>query len=71
MTRMQRLMRVFAIDIEICPKCGGKLRIIACIEDAEVIATILEHICARDESESSQPRAPPMRTDHPETSNLA
>ena len=29
MTRTQRLKRVFAIDIETCPKCGGKLRVIA------------------------------------------
>ncbi|MDT8321244.1 MAG: transposase [Xanthomonadales bacterium] len=28
---MQRLKRVFAIDIETCPECGGKLRVIACI----------------------------------------
>jgi hypothetical protein len=27
---MQRLKRVFAIDIETCPECGGKLRVIAC-----------------------------------------
>ena len=31
MTPMQRLKRVFAIDIETCPKCGGELRVIACI----------------------------------------
>ena len=24
MTPMQRLKRIFAIDIETCPKCGGK-----------------------------------------------
>ena len=47
MTWMQRLKRVFAIDIETCPKCGGKLRVIACIEDPDVIATILEHIRTR------------------------
>jgi hypothetical protein len=29
---MQRLKRVFAIDIETCPDCGGALRVIACIE---------------------------------------
>jgi len=27
---MQRLKRVFAIDIETCPVCGGTLRVIAC-----------------------------------------
>jgi hypothetical protein len=27
---MQRLKRVFAIDIETCPDCGGTLRVIAC-----------------------------------------
>lgn len=27
MTWMQRLKRVFSIDIETCPKCGGKLRV--------------------------------------------
>ena len=29
---MQRLKRVFRIDIEHCGLCGGTLRVIACIE---------------------------------------
>jgi hypothetical protein len=33
MSWMQRLKRVFAIDIETCPECGGKLRVIACTRD--------------------------------------
>ncbi len=33
MTWAQRLKRVFNIDIETCPACGGAVRIIACIED--------------------------------------
>ena len=33
MTWAQRLKRVFGIDIETCPVCGGAMRIIACIED--------------------------------------
>ena len=37
---MQRLERVFSTDIETCPKCGATLRVIACIEDPDVIATI-------------------------------
>ena len=64
MTWMQRLKRVFAIDIATCPRCGGKLKVIACIEDPDVVATILEHIRARDEAQPSQPRAPPLRTKH-------
>jgi uncharacterized protein YbaR (Trm112 family) len=30
---MQRLKRVFAIDIVACPDCGGTLRAIACTRD--------------------------------------
>ena len=34
---MQRLERVFRIDIEHCCVCGGTLRVIACIEIPELI----------------------------------
>ena len=50
--------------IETCPKCGGKLRVLACIEDPDVIATILVHIQRREAAEPSQPRAPPRRSEH-------
>ena len=40
----QRLKRVFDIDIETCSKCGGDVRIIASIEDPEVIRKILAHL---------------------------
>ena len=33
MSWMQRLKRLFAIDIETCPVCGGQLRSIACVEE--------------------------------------
>ena len=66
---MQRLKRVFSIDIETCPKSGGTLRVIACIEDPDLIATILEHIRVRNEAEPPQSRAPPLRTEHPDTSS--
>lgn len=29
MSRAQRLKRVFGIDIEVCARCGGKLKVIA------------------------------------------
>ena len=62
LTWMQRLKRVFAIDIETCPKCGGTLRVIACIENPDVIATIPEHVGAREAAATAKPRAPPIDT---------
>ena len=38
------LKRVFGIEIESCPRCGGKLKIIASIEELQVIAKILSHL---------------------------
>jgi hypothetical protein len=43
MTWMQRLKRVSAIDIERCRRCGGKLMVIASIEDPSLIERILAH----------------------------
>jgi hypothetical protein len=38
------LKRVFDIDIEHCPHCGGTLKIMAAIEEPTVIAKILAHL---------------------------
>ncbi len=67
----QRLKRVFAIDIEKCDKCGGKLyaarmKVIACIEDRDaappaVIDKILKHL-GLDESSTARNRSPPNQT---------
>ena len=38
------LRRTFEIDILACPDCGGRLRLLATIEDAEVIRKILTHL---------------------------
>ncbi len=38
------LKRVFDIDIEHCPHCSGRLKIIAAIEDPAVIVRILTHL---------------------------
>ena len=43
MTWMQRLKRVFTIDIEVCEHCGGHVKVIANIEDPAVIEQILKH----------------------------
>ncbi len=39
----QRLKRVFAIEIDTCERCQGQLRVIASIEEHEVIARMLAH----------------------------
>ena len=44
MSWAQLLKRVFDIDIERCPHCGGTLKIIAAIVDPSVIAKILAHL---------------------------
>jgi len=59
MSWMQRLKRVFAIDIETCPECGGRLRVIACVEDPPLIAKILGHLRRREARFDRTPRAPP------------
>ena len=60
MTWAQRLKRVFNIDIETCPACGGAVRIIACIEDPVVIKKILTHLDTKDAS-AEPSRLPPCR----------
>ena len=65
MTWAQRLKRVFGIDIETCLACGGAVRIIACIEDPDVIEKILTHLDVKGgEPEATRRppcRAPPLR----------
>ncbi len=60
MTWMQRLKRVFNIDIENCEKCQGPAKIIACVEDPAVIAKILKHLKEKAISNKSA-RLPPGR----------
>ena len=40
----QLLTRVFDIDIEHCPYCGGQLKLIAAIEEPTAIARILTRL---------------------------
>ncbi len=41
---VQRLKRVFGIDVQTCAHCGGTMRIVASIEDPVVIKAILAHL---------------------------
>ena len=51
------LKRVFGIDVSICPKCSGQIKIIAAIEDPKVIKKILDHMGIP----STAPRLHPAR----------
>ena len=44
MSWARRLRRAFGIEIERCAGCGGRLEIIAGIEEPKVIAKILAHL---------------------------
>ena len=65
MSWAQRLKRVFNIDIEVCSRCGGSVRVIACIEDQDVIDRILAHLRETEKEAPARPllvsptRAPP------------
>jgi hypothetical protein len=63
LTWAQRLKRVFAIDIESCRQCGGRLRVIASIEAPAVIERILGHLgrAAGAVDPGHPSRAPPGR----------
>jgi len=63
----RRLQRVFGIEIDSCARCGSRLKIIASIEDPQVIAQILSHLerTAPDQYQCERPlgaRAPPMQS---------
>jgi len=72
MTWAQRLKRVFNIDIEVCGRCGGSVKVIVeasnrCIEDQDVIDRVLAHLRDKEQETPTLPhRAPPTRAP-PET----
>ena len=54
------LARVFGIDVETCSKCGGKMKIIAAIEDSKTIRKILSHLGLPTKAPQPHPaRGPP------------
>ena len=54
------LKRVFDLDLEHCPQCGGNFKIIAAIEALAVIVKILTHLGL---PARAPPRAPARRLD--------
>ncbi len=54
----QLIRRIFEVDPLICPRCGGKMRIIAFITEPRVIGKILRHLAEKGADARSPPAAP-------------
>jgi putative transposase len=56
------MRRTFGLDVLACPRCGGRLRLVALIEQASVVQRILRHLGLPTEVPEPRPaRAPPRR----------
>jgi hypothetical protein len=53
------LRRTFAIDVLACPECGGRLRLLATIDDPPVIEKILDHLGLPVEAPAPAPARTP------------
>ena len=52
------MRRVFALDVLACPRGGGRLRVIASVQDPAVVRTLLTHVGRALSTEAPGP-APP------------
>ena len=58
------MARTFGLDVLACRRCGGRLRLIALIEEPVVIQRILRHLGVPTEIPAPRPaRAPPRRVE--------
>jgi hypothetical protein len=67
MTWAQRLKRVFNIDIEVYSRCGGSVKVIACIEEQDAIDRILAHLESKEHNTPALPHLAPPNRASPET----
>ena len=49
MSWAHRLKRAFNIDIDVCDRCGESVKVIACIEDQDIIDKILAHLREKEQ----------------------
>jgi hypothetical protein len=54
------MQRTFGVDVLVCPRCGGRLRLVALVEQPAVVARILGHLGLPTAIPS--PRPPPPRS---------
>lgn len=58
------MRRTFEIDVLQCRRCGGRMRLIATIEDPEIVRKLLDHLGLPTELPRPLPaRAPPVQTE--------
>jgi hypothetical protein len=58
------MRRTFGADVLACPRCGGRLRLVALIEQLSVIQRILRHLgLPTDVPEARPARVPPWARD--------
>ncbi len=61
------MARTFGFDVLACLRCGGRLRLIALIDEAAVIERMLRHLGRPTEIPSPRPvRAPPLALGPPD-----
>ena len=66
------MARTFGFDVLACPRCGGRPRLIALIEEADVITRILRHLGLPRETPAPRPaRAPPFPASTPDRTGWA
>ena len=53
------MQRSFGFDVLACPRCGGRLELIALIENPSVIRRILSHLGLPTEVPAARPARPP------------
>src|SRR5436309_7091449 len=59
------MRRAFEIDVLACPRCGGRLRLIATVEDPDAIRAILAAVAASQEfAGRAPPFGPALNTGH-------
>ena len=65
------MARTFGFDVLACPRCGGRLRLIALIEEAAVLDRILRQLGVPTEIPAARPaRAPPLRVESSDPASL-
>ena len=57
------MRRSYGLDVLACPRCGGRLRLVALIDERSVIERILRHLGFPTELPPPRPGRPPPLLD--------